>query len=87
MARIELVIEELVLYGFDPDDGARIGDVVQGELTRLLAEQGLDSLKESVDLARLNAGSFAAQPNATPQTLGTGIAQSLHTGLRGVADV
>ena len=41
MKRIELHIEELVLHGFAPADRYRIGDTVQRELTRLLAEQGM----------------------------------------------
>lgn len=36
--KIELHIEELVLHGFDPSDKYAIGDAVQRELARLLAE-------------------------------------------------
>ena len=34
--RIELVVDELALIGFDARDGASIGDAVQAELARLL---------------------------------------------------
>ena len=39
--RIEFVIDELVLTGFDPRDRHRIADALQGELAAGLATEGL----------------------------------------------
>jgi hypothetical protein len=86
MAQIELVIEELVLHGFDHADGARISEAVQTELARLLAARGIVMPTHSIELARLNAGSFTVQPNANAGAVGAGIARSLHRGLQGAAD-
>lgn len=83
MARIEVVIEELVLHGFAPAEGAAVGDAVRAELARLLAAQGLSMAAQDVEVARLNAGSFQLQPGAGPQAAGAGIARSLHTSLQG----
>jgi hypothetical protein len=87
MARIELVIEELVLHGFDPADGASISAAVQAELSRLLADGGLPDLTHPLDLTRLNAGAFALPPSpAPPSQVGAQIAGAIHTGLKGVSD-
>lgn len=82
MARVEVVIEELVLDGFDRSDGARIGDAVQAELMRILAERGLGTPSASIALDHLSAGSFAMQQNATPRAVGREVARSLHTSIR-----
>jgi hypothetical protein len=55
---IELHIEELVLHGFDPRDRHAIADAVQQELARIVADRGLDSLRQSAEVPRLDAGTI-----------------------------
>jgi hypothetical protein len=45
MTRIDVVIDELVLVGFDPRDRHRLADAVQLELERGLAGADLDTLR------------------------------------------
>jgi hypothetical protein len=77
---IELHIEELVLHGFDPHQRHAIGDAVHGELARLLAAHGIPSAG-TVDVARLDGGSFALRPGA--RAAGEGVARSVHAALGG----
>jgi hypothetical protein len=79
--QIEIQIEELVLHGFAPSDRASIGEAVQRELTRLVAEQGLASLNHDVEIARVNGGAFDVKPGARSETMGVQIAQSVFQGL------
>ncbi len=78
---IDLYIEELVLHGFDHVNRHLIGAAVQGELTRLLTEQGLpSSLSHSGDHARLKGGTFNMTPNSKVEAIGAGVARSVYTG-------
>lgn len=78
---IELHIEELILHGFAPGDGRRIKAVVETELTRLFAEQGVpSSLRQAGDVTRLDCGSFEVAPDASAVTIGTQVAKSLYGG-------
>lgn len=78
---IEIQVEELILHGFAPGDRASIGEAVQSELTRLIAEQGLASLNHNVEIARVNGGAFDVKPGARSETTGAQIAQSVFKGL------
>jgi hypothetical protein len=81
-ARIELHIEELVLHGFAPGDRHAIGDAVQHELTRLLAEQGIaPSAVGSRDRAHVDAGDFQVSPDAKAPAVGAQVARAVHGGL------
>lgn len=76
---VELHIEELVLHGFAPGDRYAIGDAVQHEIARLLAEPGgAQLLGHSEELSHVDAGSFDVRPNAKPGTIGTQIAAAVH---------
>ena len=78
-AVVELHIEELVLHGFPASDRFRVGDAVERELARLIAEQGLPGLiKHSVSVDRLDGGAFQVAPGAKPQSVGVQLAQKLH---------
>lgn len=80
---VELHIEELMLHGFAPGDRHRIGEAVERELQRLLAEQGAPHLlKGSVELARVDAGSFNLGQNSKPEMIGSQVAQAIYSGLR-----
>ena len=78
---IEIEIGEVVLHGFAPSDRASIGAAVQQELTRLLAEQGLASMNRSIEIARVNGGTFNVRPGSKSETIGAQIAQSVFQGL------
>ena len=79
---IELQIEELVLHGFAPGDRYRIGEAVERELARLLAQLGVPNLITSaIDEAGIDAGAFDLKPNANAQQIGAEIAGAIYGGL------
>lgn len=79
---IELHIEELVLYGFAPADGDRIGEAVQQELARLLTEHGLSSaLSTGREIERLNAGTFQLNAQSKAEATGNEVARAVLGGL------
>lgn len=80
---VELHIEELMLHGFAPGDRYRIGEAVERELQRLLSEQAApDLLKGSVEVARIDAGSFNLDQNAKSEMIGAQVAQAIYSGFR-----
>jgi len=80
---IELHIEELVLHGFEAGDRQAIGEAVQGELSRLLAERGVPaSLADGGELGHVDGGAFNARPGAGAESIGAQIASVVHGGLR-----
>lgn len=79
---VELHVDELVLHGFAPGDGWRIGDAVQQELSRLMTNQGLPwSHGGPVNIEHLDAGSFVAGPAMKTGSIGLQVAEKLHRGL------
>ncbi len=77
---VEILIDELVLTGFDPRDRLTIGDALQFELGRLVSEQGLPSgLLDRTESPR--PLSFKAGPARKPAELGLHIARSVYEGL------
>jgi hypothetical protein len=83
-ANIELYIEELVLHGFSAGDRYRIAEAVQGELTRLFAEQGLPpTLVQSGDIRQIDAGGFEIAAGSAGNVVGGQIADRVHSGLSG----
>ena len=82
---IELVIDELVLHGFDPRQRHAIGDAVARELTRLARAHARDLRgHRSMDVAGLDAGVFETAPRMAAGT-GAGIANSVFTAVRGAS--
>jgi rRNA-processing protein FCF1 len=83
--KIELVIDELVLHGFDRRQRHAIGDAVARELTRLARTHARELRgHQSIDVARLDAGSFET-PARTAASAGGGIAHSVFTAVRGTS--
>ena len=78
---IELHIEELALHGFPAADRHAIGGAVERELARLLGQQEDRSGLVDREIAQLEGGTFAVAPNATPEMIGTQIAQTIYSGL------
>jgi hypothetical protein len=80
---LDLNIEELVLSGFPGQDRDRIMQAVQVELERLIRENGIPAaLSRGGELARLDGGSFEANPGSSPEEIGIQVARSLYGGLR-----
>ena len=76
--RIELVIDELVLHGFDARHKHAVGDAVQQQLAHALSPHAFDlGALAPMDAERTDAGSFNARAGASAETLGAGIAQSI----------
>ncbi len=78
-AALELHVEELVLHGFPASDRFRVGDAVERELLRLIAEQGLPGLiRNPVSMERLDGGRFKVAEKSTAQVVGTQLAQQVY---------
>ncbi len=79
---VELHIEELVLHGFEPRDRYRIGEAVQHELTRLIAQMGAPGwLSRGGEVERLDGGAFETSPDSGAKTIGAQVARAVYTGL------
>jgi hypothetical protein len=79
---IHLHIEELVLHGFAPGDRRDIGDAVEMELRRLLADRpATGTFRESSKTDQVDAGEFNVTSGATPQTIGGHVAASVRRSL------
>jgi len=79
---IELHIEELVLRGFSPGDRYRIGEAVEQELSRLLADRGVpQSLVQGGEIASVDGGAFEVAPGARAEVVGAQVAKAVYGGL------
>jgi len=79
---IELHIEELVLHGFAPGDRYRIGEAVEQELTRLLADRGVpQSLAEGGEIASVDGGAFEVAAGSRAEVVGAQVAKAVYGGL------
>ena len=80
---IELNIEELVLHGFAPGDRHRIGEAVEQELTRLLADRGVpQSLERGGKIANMDGGAFEVAQGSRAQVVGVQVARAVYGGLK-----
>lgn len=76
---INLRIDELVLHGFSGRDRHRIAVALERELSRLVAQGDLANLPaNSIQLDRLDAGSFHLDPAAQPNHIGRSVAQLVY---------
>ena len=84
--KIEFVIDELVLHGFDPLQRYAIADLVEKELKQL-ARLHADDLahRRPMDAARLDAGSFETPTRLRAAHVGTRIATSVFEAVRKAA--
>lgn len=87
---IELHIDQLVLHGFPESQRQRIGEEMQRELHRLLAERGLPARLAAAESGgraghtkSLRAGAFQLTAHTGPQVTGQRIAQSVFNALLG----
>lgn len=75
---VRLRIEDLVLEGFSPAEGARIGAAVERELERLIAERGLPEGMSGAAIPRIDGGSFRVSAGSRPESAGREIAARLY---------
>jgi len=82
--RIELVIDEIVLHGFDPRQRHAIGDAIQQHLSQLALDrsQALGALT-SRDVVHSDAGVISTLAGASPAAAGAGIARAVIGALGG----
>jgi len=81
--KVELHIEELILYGFAPEDRYRIGEAVERELANLLAERGMpQSMDNGLEIAGLNVGDISIAKGARPEAIGAQVARAVYGGLK-----
>lgn len=79
-ARVELIIDELVLHGFAPGDRHAIGDAVQSQLQLLLAEHAIAPAQD-ISIDRVAQPQVALTSGAKAQTIGSEIGRAIHGGL------
>lgn len=80
-ANIELNINELTLTGFPPFDHFRLSAVVEAELTRLFAEQGVpSSLAKDGLIHQMGGGAFIMEVGSGVEYVGAQVARSLYRG-------
>ncbi len=81
--RVRLHIEELVLDGLGPVDGTAVGRVIEQELGRLLAEQGIPAGIAGARIAsELDGGTMPLRPGTAQRTIGHQVAQAVYGGMR-----
>ncbi len=78
-ANVELHIDELVLHGFAARDRHHIAAALERELTRLIAQGDVAHPPGgSMQLDRIDAGSFHLDPAARPGHIGQTVAQRVY---------
>jgi hypothetical protein len=76
--RVEVRIEELVLHGFPPLDRRSLGESLERELARRIAEEGLPA---GVDVPTLDAGAVALDPRGRARADGEQLAGAVYRAL------
>lgn len=76
-ARVDIVIDELVLHGFAPGDRHAVAEALQRELAALLAAP--DTAFKTHDAAVVDGGTLPAGP---PDAVGVAAARAVAGGLR-----
>jgi hypothetical protein len=75
--KVEIIIDELVLHGFNPADRYAIGEALSAELERLVAgDPGANLLGHNVDT--LSAKPVNLAQNTRPEKTGAQVAQAVH---------
>ena len=79
---VSVVIDQVILEGFDQVPGKRIRSAITDELQRLLRLHGLPASIGGLNHQRvLVAGEFAFSPHLRPAELGRRIARTLFRGM------
>jgi hypothetical protein len=77
---IEIVIDELILEGFNPADRYAIGEALSAELERLAGSPNFTT--ENATRESSEAGSISIKPNSRPDTIGAQVARAVFAGLQ-----
>ncbi|WP_298407994.1 hypothetical protein [uncultured Chloroflexus sp.] len=78
---IEIQIDEIALFGFEPLNRERVKAALVAELSRLLTEEGMpEGLNSDRIVATLNGGAFRLAPGMRPEQIGQQIALVLYRG-------
>ncbi len=76
---IDLRIDELILHGFAARDRHRIAAALEHELSRLIAQGELAHPRSnSIQLDRIDAGTFHLDPATGPNHIGRMVAQRVY---------
>ncbi len=79
---VRLHIDGIVLHGFERVDRTRVRAALEGELSRLFSDEGGSAgLGRLRSTPRLDTAPLRAAPDATPETLGLQLAQTIYGGL------
>jgi hypothetical protein len=78
---IEIHIRELVLHGFAHADRRPIAEMIERELSALLAHKTF-SVERSFKVAHLDGGAFQLESSKRHESAGTNIARAIYGGLR-----
>jgi hypothetical protein len=82
VSRLDLRIDELVLNGFKSVDHRRLGEALEGELTRLVRERGLpQGARHRHQADSVDGGTVTLRPEATAEAIGVAIARAVYGGL------
>lgn len=80
-ANVRLHIDRLVLHGFEGVHRGRLHAALETELARLFSEHGVPAhFTQPQRLPRLDAGALRVSGPATPEHLGTSLAQTIFGG-------
>jgi hypothetical protein len=72
-----------VLHGLSPGDRHRIGEAVEQELTRLLADRGVpQSLERGGEIASVDGGAIEVATGSRAEAIGAQVARAVYGGLR-----
>jgi len=78
--QIEINIDELVLHGFAPGDGKKIGEALELALMQSFNQQAAPgTLNQPADVSHIDGGSFTMQKNSKPAQVVSGISNSIYT--------
>ncbi len=81
--RIEIIIDELVLHGFPPEQRHAIGESLSAELQRLVAAGNPTDLANLNSTPVLRASNISLKSGAKSQQIGAQVAKTVHHRLSG----
>ena len=83
-AQIDLVIDEVVLYGFSADARGPFSDALEQALMRELSSPMLQrALAKGGEVQLLDTGATRLPPASAPRAVGDSVARAVAGGLRG----
>lgn len=82
--KVEIIIDEMVLHGFNPADRYAIGEALAAELERLAGEPGANLLSHNVDTLSPKLVNLA--PDARPEKIGAQVGRAVFAGLVAVTE-